>query len=411
MRRELSWLIFPLLILLLAPSLEANGLSLRDLDPPKNFLAGSSQSTIHSIEPSRQTPGFLKFRVISPHATYDVEGVLPLRKLLQEIEVIGQVKRGEAGTGFGDGLGDSVVATGEGAVNLVVHPIQSAKKIGRAVGKLGRSVGGIFREGEEGEKTTFGEKMLGGSEREVAKKLGVDVYTPNLYLKEMITRMAKARLGGKGTTAAVKFLIPVIGVPAIAVTAVGINTAADQAVNDTSKPDLFRANQEALLDLGLEELEVLQLLNSPHYTPREVTYIRFYLERLKDVPGHRDLLKTAANAKSVGEARKILYESQMAAGGMTEKIKFQRIYCFEEGMGVVESSRIIFITPYDYLDRSPLGNRAVERALDLKKQWRKNSVEFWNGGKATSSFSSSVFSKGIKVRSWVLFTGSEEARE
>jgi hypothetical protein len=301
-------------------------------------------------------------------------------------------------------VGDSVVATGEGAVNLVAHPIQSAKGIGKAVGKLGMAVGRAFREKEAGEDATFGEKMLGSSEREIANKLGVDVYTTNPHLKALLERMAKSRFGGKGVTAAAKLLIPVVGVAAVAITAAGLNSAADQVVNDTGRADLFRINKNALLDLGLDETAVVKLLNSPYYSPREVTYLRFYLVRLKDVAGFRDILKKANAADSVSKARKILYEAQIAAAGLNEGVRFERVQPLEEGLAVVESKRLILVTPYDYLEVSPLGNRVRERALALQRDWGKGAVEIWNGGRVTPEFRSSVFFKGIKVRDGRLFT-------
>ena len=401
-KSPLIWLI----LLLSVPPLAASPtLSLNDLDLPKTFFPFEpTHSTIQEIERSRENPGFLKFKVVAAHASYEVEGLVPLQKLLREIQVIEQVQKGEAGSGFAEGVGDSVVATGEGAVNLVAHPIQSVQGIGKAAGKLGIAIGRTFREKEVGEDTTFDEKMLGASEREIANKLGVDVYTTNPHLKVLLERMAKSRFGGKGVTTVAKLLIPVVGIAAVAITAAGLNSAADQIVNDTGRADLFRINKNALLDLGLDEEAVRKLLNSSYYSPREVTYLRFYLEQLKDVAGFRDILKRANAALSPGSARKILYETQIAAAGLAHGAKFERIQPVEEGLALVESKRLILVAPYDYLEVSPLGNHVRDRALVLQKEWGKGAVEIWNGGRVTPDFRSSVFLKGIKVRDGRLFT-------
>ena len=116
------------------------GLSIRDLDLPKSFSLQSSYYSVDSVNQIEE-PGFLKFRVNSSHAVYEVEGLLPLQKLLHEIEIIEQIKRHESGTGFADGAADSVKATGSGFVRLVAHPIQSGKGVGQAVGKLGEKAG------------------------------------------------------------------------------------------------------------------------------------------------------------------------------------------------------------------------------------------------------------------------------
>jgi hypothetical protein len=214
--------------------------------------------------------------------------------------------------------------------------------------------------------------------------------------------MARARLGGKGAAVVGKLLMPVSGLTSVALTAGGIHSAADQLVNDNSRGDLYELNLEALLNLGFSPEEAKGLLNLSHYSPREATYLRFYLEKLKGVEGYQEILKKALEAKTLWEARKILYEAQIAADTMIETTPYRKIRCLKEGLAVEDPNRVIFITPYDYLDPSPLGDRVLEQALTLKKEESKGSVEIWNGGKVTLSFSSRAFLKGVKTRSWLL---------
>ena len=61
--------------------------------------------------------------------------------------------------------------------------------------------------------------MLGASERELAKEFGVDVYTSNPYMKELLRSMARARMGGKGAVMVVKLLVPVAALASVAITA------------------------------------------------------------------------------------------------------------------------------------------------------------------------------------------------
>jgi len=379
------------------------GLSIQSLGLPDSFPVSSESYTIDSVDLQSEETGFLKFRVTSPHAPYEVDGLVPFKKLLHEIEVIEQIRKDEDGNEFVGGAVDSVKATGKGMVTLVGHPIQSAKGIGQATGKLSHKIGGIFRKKEEGEKTTFGEKMLGGSEREVAKELGVDVYTTNPYLAALLGKMARARLGGKGAAVITKLLLPVAGLASMAMTAGGINSAADQLVNDKGRGDLFELNQKSLLAMGFDPEEAMKLLNLPYYSPREATYIRFYLERLKGVPGTEQIFQKALQAESLWEAREILYEAEIAANAMSEKLKYTKIQFFESGLAAETSDRIIFITPYDWLDQSELGNRIVDGALGAKKEASKGKAEIWNAGKITTGFSLASLTKGITTKAWVLF--------
>lgn len=377
-------------------------LTLAALGLPKTFPTDSPYYQIDPAVDPGQEPGFLKFQVSARHAAYEEEGLPPLAKLLREIEVIERILREEAGTGFFDGAVDSVEATGEGFVKLVTHPVESGKGLGKAAGKLGGKIGGLFRGKEEGEKTSFGEKMLGSSKREIAKEFGVDVYSSNPHLQELLSKMAKARLGGKGAAIFAKFLLPVAGLVSVTITASGVNSAADQLVNDHDRGDLYRLNREALELIGFGREEIKNFLSLPFYSPREATYMRFYLERLKEAKGYREIFHHASRVKSLWQARKLLYEAQIAADAVSDRnLTFDQLQLFEEGLSARSGGRLIFITPYDHLDRSPLGERVLERVESLKGEGGRG-AEIWNGGKVTLDFSAKALLLGIKAKGWFL---------
>ena len=81
--------------------------------------------------------------------------------------------------------------------------MDSAAGIGRGIGKLGGKIGGAFRKKEEGEK---GDGFFGSTKRQIAKQLGVDVYSRNPTLQDKLDSMAKARMGGRGIVAVATFL-------------------------------------------------------------------------------------------------------------------------------------------------------------------------------------------------------------
>ncbi len=367
-------------------------------DFPAKVPVKSDYYSIQTITPGEE--GFLKFHVTSVHATYDVEGFLPLMKVLREIEVIEQVRRDERSSGFFDGAAASIEATGTGMVNLVAHPVASAKGVGKAAGKLGRSIGGVFRKKEETEKSSFGEKMLGSSERELAKEFGVDVYSRNPYLKALLTSMARARAGGKGAVMVVKFLIPVAFVASVALTAGGINGAADQLVNNSSRADLVYANQNALMAMGFPTAQIKTFLNMPYYTPREQTYVRFYLEKLKGVQGSRAIFTKVLNSKSDWDAQKILFTSQLVAGA-AEKTPFAELKIYDEGIAAKDAAgKVFFMTPYDNLEHSGFGEKILSRLKEIKNSGA-NGLELWNGGRISQGFSILAFAQGVRTRHWL----------
>ncbi len=387
-------------LFLLAPSLMAA--SLADLQFPFTFKVKSAVSTLKSAEDASR-PGFLLFHVESPHGPYDVETLAELRKTLHEIEVIEQVRKGLAGSGFTEGAVDSVVATGEGVKNLVTNPIESGKNIGAAAGKLGRRVGGVFRSKEEGEKTSFSEKVFGGSQREIAVELGVDVYTRNPKLQKILADMAQSRMGGKGVAAVGKFLLPIAGLVSAAVTAGGVNSAADQFVNTKSKGDLFSANQKALEEMGFSARDIRIFLNKSFYTPREVTYIRFYLERLKGAAGYQEIFRRAVQCMNPWEAREILYAAEMAAETASSKKGLLRIYSTEAGIALEDGTNFIFLAPYDFLDAGEAGKKVLSLAEALKALKPFAHAEILVAGQPAPGFIQEAARLKMDVKGWMLF--------
>ncbi len=382
------WII-PALLVQLASSPQTSGL-------PVSIALKNEYYSVDSIERSKE-PGFLKFQVSSAHAHYEIEGIGRLAKLLHEIEVIERIRRNDESSGFFDGVASGVENTKDGFVNFVAHPVRSVAGLGGAAKKIGRGIGGIFRDKEEGEKTSFGDTVIGSSERELAKQFGVDVYTTNPYLRNLLVKMAKSRAGGKGTFAVVSLLIPVGLVAMLAITASSVNGVADQIVNDHSRQDLFYLNKKALMGLGFAEYDSIKVLNLPYYSPREATYLRVYLEKLKEVKGWQEIFKAARGVSGEWQALKLLYAAQLAADGY-DKIRFKKLHVFREGIGLLGPDRIVFMAPYDDLD-SGLMPGIKSRIEKLKKEWGQQKSEIWNAGRI------SAFHGLMTTREWMLLSG------
>lgn len=389
-------------LLLAGPSLLLAQVSLQDLGV--KIVSKNTYYTITSIKESPE-PGFLKFSITSAHAVYQVEGVLPLMKVLHEIEVIEKIRRNEQTSGFFDGAASSVEDTADGFVKLVSHPIESGKGLGKAAGKIGSSIGGLFRDKEQGEKTSFKDSLIGQSERELAKNYQVDVYTTNTYLKNLLNSMAKARAGGKGAIFAVSFLIPV-GLIGAAITVSSVNGAADQLINDSSKGELFQLNKQALLELGCPSADVERFVNSPYYTPREVTYIRTYLEKLKHAVGFRDVLKVAADLKNPLDIKKVLYTLQIAAEeAQKDPYSFDHIEIKGDGLWASTQKKLVWILPYDYLQNNRHGELLLNQATDEWKSDPKRQFEIWNAGQVKQDFLRAASRRGVKLQWFRLWGG------
>lgn len=386
-------------------ALSYGAVSVKDLRLPKDFIPTEDpKGTIQSVQENSDFPGFLNFSVSSPHGDYTVQGLADLRQTLHEIDVIEQLDANKStGGSVADGATESIKDTGRGLKNLVVHPVTSVKGIGKGAGKLGGAIGGAFRKKEEGEKSSMGETFLGSTKRQLAKQIGVDVYSRNTNLQERLDKIAKARMGGRGAVMVVQLLIPVGLVASAVLTVSGINNAADQLVNDNSRGDLFKLNETALLKAGFAKEEVTRFLNHPYYTPRELTYLRFYIEKLQGVPGFRPLLEAASSAVAEVPAQKLLHEMQIAADSLTVTPNASEVRLIPEGLVLVRSNEVSLITGYDHLDASGIGKKVADQAWELKLKLGKKSVEILNAGSLSNGFTMLLLTKGIQSRRMCLF--------
>jgi hypothetical protein len=408
MKRKISFL--TALFLIFSQTFSFGAVTMQDLRLPKDFFPEKSPfGKIASVEENKQFPGFLTFSVTSPQGSYTIHGLTNLRKCLHEIDVLEQLNSNEdTGGGIADGAVDSIKGTGTGLKNLAVHPVNSVEGIGKGIGKLGGKIGGAFRKKEEGEK---GDGFLSSTKRQLAKKLGVDVYSRNQALQDKLNSMAKANMGGRGIVTVATFFVPVGLIASAVMTVSNINVAADQLVDDNDRADLFKMNQKALLGLGFPKEKILGFLNHPYYTPRELTYMRFYLEKLKSVSGFEVILDAATAATSEIPADKILHEAQIAADSIGDASRAMKLVLISEGIILVNEDKVALITAYDFLDNSALGSRVTEKAVSFRQTLGKRSAEIWNGGSVTPGFGGAVLAKGIKVQRMCLFESASVPQE
>ncbi|MFH1208673.1 MAG: hypothetical protein V1673_03865 [Candidatus Omnitrophota bacterium] len=400
MKKKISFLIA--LSLIFSQGISFGAVTMQDLRLPKDFHPPqSSHVQIVSVQENQKFPGFLTFSVTSPHGSHIVHGLANLRKYLHEIDVIEQLNASQdTGSGITDGAVDSVKDTGRGLKNLAVHPVDSVEGIGKGIGKLGGKIGGVFRKKEEGEK---GDNFFSSTKRQLAKKLGVDVYSRNPDLQAKLDSMAKANMGGRGIVTVATFFVPVGLVASAVMTVSSVNAAADRLVDDNDRADLFKLNKKALLGIGFPQAKVTRFLNHPYYTPRELTYLRFYLEKLKRVQGFEVLLDRAIQAVSEIPADKILHEIQIAADSVGDTPRAMKLVVIPEGLILANEDKVALITAYDFLDHSVLGSRLTEQAISFRQSLGKRSAEIWNGGTVTSGFGGTILLKGIKVQRMCLF--------
>lgn len=344
----------------------------------------------------------LTFSVKSPHADYEVVNLPKLVKLLKEIPIIEDLKKKTMSDGAAEGVGDSIKGAGRGFALLASHPVETSKNIGKAAGKLFKSTGRLFKpiNQKNVKKSSLKDKLLEGAKRDIANKIGVDIYSSNPYLQEELERVAKGQTGGRTAFSIVTFFIPVGLVGNIAMTASGVSEAADQMANTKDADELYDLNRKAFLEMGFGEKDINSfLIENPYFNPREQTRVRFYLESLKAVKGWETIFKQCAGSQSQSEADGLLLSLEMLVL-QAEKRKDFSLIGTQDGILYAANSRregLVFL-PYDFLFLNKEGQELVQKLIKVKEKLSARHLTAFNLGSVTSAMRSSLESSGISVK-------------
>ncbi|MFH0911244.1 MAG: hypothetical protein V1918_07075 [Planctomycetota bacterium] len=257
---------------------------------------------------------FYRFVVRCPHGTYEVASVRNLVKLCHEIEVLERFGRTEQGSPFWEGVGQAGKGVGAGAKNLVVHPGESAKRVGYGFARFGRALGGPFRKkkpvlaSDGTDRALAGKGPAGGERRLFAHELGLDVYTDNPNVQELMNRVSRRRLAGKLPLNTTVFALPGGSVFTLSLTPMGTDPTTEEIIRDKGPEELrrelaIRYQKEFGLVYGPEEAAITRLLDNPNYTPREEAYLHLYLadmKTLKNIQGAVEFLARVDTPEKAG---------------------------------------------------------------------------------------------------------------
>lgn len=260
---------------------------------------------------------YYRFKVRTPHGEYEAVSVRNLVKLGHEIDVLERFRQTDDQNHVWTGISQSASGIGRGAKNLVLHPGQSIKQVGEGAGRFMRATGRIFTAPFREKKPRFasngvdrallGRGPAGGERRLMAYELGIDVYTGNPAVQELLNEVARKRVAGKLPLTASVFALPGGTIFALSLTPMGHDPSTEELIRDHSPEELKRVLALRYLEqFGLDYEEpgdpVDDLLDNPNYSPREQAYIWRYLTDLQGVQGVDAAMKFLADQYSVERA-------------------------------------------------------------------------------------------------------------
>lgn len=261
---------------------------------PADMLSGPH----YKVRDRVVTYGYMhSFVVDSDYGVFDVTGDLALRKLIREIGAIASLQEVKKGRAFVDGVKTAASKPVEFGANLITDPVDTVSGVPKGIAALFQNVKtGLTTQSDAGQDSKMAQAMtVSANKRELARNLGVDVYSRNKVLQKELNSVAWATaLGSLSVSAA---LAPVGGAAVAAVSASRGAQQLNDLVNEYPPQRLREMNQQKMDAMSIPPDVALRFLDSQVYTPTERTAIVESLDALSGAKGREVFILQVLSAE------------------------------------------------------------------------------------------------------------------
>lgn len=254
-----------------------------------------------------------RWTVNSDFGTFDLEGDGALRKLLNEIRAIAELRKVKTGDAFAKGLAGAVKAPFGLAKSLITDPVDTVTGVPRGMYQVMENVGtAATTTGDPSEDAKVAQALkMSAFKREIAAQLGVDPYSSNKVLQKEVNSVAWAATVGDWAFSAA--MLPA-GAAGSVVSNIRLANSVKNVLKDEPPARLRIINNEKLAKMGIREDVRKRFLDHAAFTPRHDTIIAANLEQLGDVAGADAFLNLALTAEDEAEANIYTTMVQMLRG-------------------------------------------------------------------------------------------------
>lgn len=310
------------------------------------------------------------YNIHTPHATYMCKGTHALVQYAYESEIIEMFLNSKHSEQIVDGVGEYFTQSLKGVGNLITHPVDSVKGIGRSFDVMAKSVGSDVKKelsSNAANKNRVDRDVLPGSSmysRELLKiafSLRTDAYTLNPHMQGLLTTLASKREIGRAFFSMVTWVIP--GGSAFSVgqdvsawggkglTAGGGSLEVETFISDYTPQDaLIRIAGFYKEKMGLnieKNSAVVSLLANTSYSPRQQAYIAYYLADLQKsgTAGILPVIGRFAQAGSVFEAIYNTIQLEMIHALHKEYSMVKQLILMREQVAVAVNAGQLIVMP------------------------------------------------------------------
>jgi hypothetical protein len=359
---------------------------------PPDVLSGPN----YTVDEKVQNDGFLNHYVLkSSYEDYEVVSTPLLKKRIREIKAITEMKQIDTTSTIGESIVDSGKETVTGISNLFLHPVDT-------VGGTVKGVGSVMNRAQESATSTPSQaedsrvqELIGysKSKREIANKMGVDVYSANKTLQSELNRLARADFeGGLGVSAGLAF---VPGGAGILLSASGSTRLLNETINLKPPTELRHMNREKLTDMGMDSDTIDLFINNTVFTPRYQTWLVAALEKLNGVANRELFLKVALQAHDQNVSRMITLTAIMYAGYHNRIEPVDRFYPISRVLYAMDKKgKVLMVLPADHILWSA---RFAGTTAQIKERAKGDGFQLWTGGSVSQKAMDQLSKSGWEI--------------
>ena len=364
---------------------------------PRELIAGPH----YKVRDKVVLYGFMRnYLVDSDYGTFQVTGDLALRKLIREIGAIAALQEVKKGQAYLEGIKNAASQPVEFGANLINDPVDTISGIPKGVSTLFQNVKtGLSTQSGKNEDGKMEQALaVSSNKRELAKKLGVDVYSTNKVLQKELNGLAWATSLGSLTVSAA--LAPVGGPAVMAVTLTRTAQQLSDVISQYPPQRLRQINEQKLQAMGIPADVRTRFLDHPFYTPTQTTIIAGSLEALSGAKGRDAFLRYALSADNEEAANFFQYMAEILRGCQAKVSPVQDIKVFGPLVfAKTAGGSVISPLPLDYAIWT---ERAGQRVPDAMRAYKAQNpgmkkCEFWLTGTASQTAKDEAGKNGIQI--------------
>lgn len=356
---------------------------------PQKSLKGPDYRVASEADPS----GMLySFRIESDYGTFKPQSLQMMRVRLAEVQAIDRLQELSEEPMFLQGVGKQLENTMQATGKALMNPVKTIKQMPVGFKKFAgdiqaqTAVGQVYGES--------GSPAYSQVKRQLASRLGVDPYSDNQPLQNLLNEVAKNQNRGQ-LVASIGTLV-VGGGAGLALNMVEMNDDFQALIRNKSAQQLQIDNRSALIDVGCPAAAVDRFLTTPGYTATNCTAITRAIATLRNAKGIKGVLE---NLPPFAGPESILFgqtQIQMAAQfhraqKPLKSVKFiggTPVWTGNDGVTYVFS-------PLEYL----YWNEEIDIGLsNIRRETGAAQVEFWISGTATDRAMSELAARGVIVK-------------